>query len=131
MQDLDAPPEMGGELIECPSCKQTIEVPRRSVTPTFKVASATTASPPSFPPSPPQASHKAKIVAKTEFAGAGALVQLIGIIACFTVVGIIVGIPMFIVGTKMSNKFTCGECGNPLADKNVRMCPVCKIHLTK
>jgi hypothetical protein len=124
---------MSGELIECPACKKTIEVPRRSVAPPVKIAPAPapSASPRSFPTSPPQASRKAKIVAKTEFAGAGALVQLIGIIACFTVVGIIVGIPLLIVGSNMSKKFTCGECGNRLADKNVRMCPVCKVQLTK
>jgi hypothetical protein len=70
--------------------------------------------------------HKVK---KVEFAGGGAAVQLIGFILCLTLVGVIIGIPLIIIGRSMSTKFLCSQCGNKLSDKAAAICPVCRCQI--
>jgi predicted RNA-binding Zn-ribbon protein involved in translation (DUF1610 family) len=67
-------------------------------------------------------------VKKTEM-GMGAVVQIMGFVLCFTVVGIIVGIPLIVIGGKMSRKWACSNCGNRIADENVKICPTCRFAL--
>ncbi|HSW63665.1 MAG TPA: hypothetical protein VLH56_10215 [Dissulfurispiraceae bacterium] len=77
----------------------------------------------------------AKIKTKTEFAGAGCLVQGVGILvglasfAVFpigTLIGGLLGLGLLIHGSRMSQKLRCSDCGNPIADRAVRICPVCR-----
>jgi uncharacterized CHY-type Zn-finger protein len=93
-----------GRIVNCPECSKQIKIPNQSI-------------------------HRAQIIKKSEFAGAGALVQILGVLACFTLVGIIIGIPLLIIGSNMSKKFLCGDCRNKLTGKDVRVCPVCKASL--
>lgn len=73
-----------------------------------------------------QEPRRARIIKKVEFCGWGAVVQGIGLLLCLTLVGAIVGIPMLIVGSYMSIKHRCSWCGNPVSDKNVKVCPACR-----
>jgi DNA-directed RNA polymerase subunit RPC12/RpoP len=41
----------------------------------------------------------------------------------------IIGVLIFRCGTKLSKKFICSECGNPVDSKNVKICPVCRVDL--
>lgn len=78
----------------------------------------------------------AKRVRVTSFAGRGALVQgvallvpvLLGLLFGWigTLIGLVVAVTLFLKGSAMSISWRCGSCGNPLHDKGVRMCPVCK-----
>lgn len=86
----------------------------------------------------------AKRLQKVEFAGVGSLVQFLGLLAllaaaCFgylmgqTLAGVVVGVVgvvgcicLIVIGSEMSKKSICGNCGNPLASKHVRLCPTCK-----
>ena len=77
-----------------------------------------------------------KIKKKTEMAGAGCLIQFLGIIifvvslAIFpigTVIGIFIMISLFIIGSQKATKYYCDTCGNPVDNKKVKICPVCKI----
>jgi hypothetical protein len=63
---------------------------------------------------------------KYEFAGVGAMVQAIGLIGMFFYpVGTIGGIALLIIGSVMSKKIRCSECGNKV-DKESLMCPHCR-----
>ncbi len=86
-----------------------------------------------------------------EFAGTGALVQLLGLIVLggagylgFQVpplgwgwfalagncmvwgVGLIACTALFMVGSRMAERFSCGSCGNRLEDQYTNQCPRCK-----
>jgi hypothetical protein len=67
----------------------------------------------------------AKRIKKTEFAGVGCVAQIAGLILCLTLYGAILGIPLIIVGSQMSKKWSCSNCGNRLADRGVKICSVC------
>ena len=77
-----------------------------------------------------------KRVRVSSFAGKGALVQAIGLMAPLVLwwllggagaaIGLIVAMVLFVKGSSMAISWRCGSCGNPLHDKKVRMCPVCK-----
>jgi len=45
------------------------------------------------------------------------------------ILGLIVLIAFIVQGRKMGTKWKCGKCGNPIADKSVKICPTCKAHL--
>ncbi len=73
---------------------------------------------------------------KSEFAGVGALIQLagIGVFIIFCASGLIGGaigfiamLIMFGIGSQKSHKYYCGNCNNPVANKQVKVCPVCKV----
>jgi hypothetical protein len=68
----------------------------------------------------------ATIIRKTEFAGVGCIVQIAGVILCLTLYGAILGIPLLVVGSQMSKKWICSNCGNRLADRGVKICAVCR-----
>ena len=55
----------------------------------------------------------AKKKVKYEFAGIGALVQCAGFIALFIFpIGTIAGVILLVIGSNLSKKFLCSECGN-------------------
>ena len=70
---------------------------------------------------------------KVEYVGVGALVQLAGFIALFFFfpIGIVAGIILLIIGSRMSIKWTCGLCGNKLESKEVTLCPSCNALLVR
>ncbi|MFM2199530.1 MAG: hypothetical protein RLZZ505_2962 [Verrucomicrobiota bacterium] len=81
-------------------------------------------------------SQFAKRKRKSEFAGVGCVFQGIGLLAPF-VGGALAGVPgmviggialvvLFIAGSAKSQRWVCGNCGNPLFDKSVTICPACK-----
>lgn len=79
-----------------------------------------------------------RIRKKTEMAGAGRLCQaagtviFLGSLGAFpigTAVGIPIMISLFIIGRRMATKYYCGSCGTPLDNREVKMCPACKISL--
>ena len=70
--------------------------------------------------------QKPRIVSKTEFAGVGALVQLVGVVALFFgPVGIVLGVLALIIGGRMAIVRQCSECKNRV-EKGVRICPACR-----
>ena len=74
-----------------------------------------------------------KIKSKSEFAGTGCLVQGLGLLlmisGIFTYgIGFIVGLVLLIAGGRMAIKLICSECGNPIVNKKVKICPACKAH---
>lgn len=72
-----------------------------------------------------------KKIKKVENTGGGIVAQLIGFVLLFLFpFGTIVGIILLIAGRKMSTKFICEKCHNPV-DKNSKMCPACKANLKK
>lgn len=93
----------------------------------------------------PKLPHRKK---KTEFVGLGCVIQglsLVGIYAGFMIGGVlgaftsadvaiaagvigglVIMVPLFIWGSMLSKKWVCSECRNPLFDKKVKICPVCK-----
>lgn len=83
----------------------------------------------------PQTSSSQRSVGKKkvkyEFAGVGALVQLIGFVAVwFFPIGTIAGIALLVIGSSMSKKILCSECGNKV-DGDSKMCPHCKVEFKK
>lgn len=78
----------------------------------------------------------AKRVRVTSFAGRGALVQGVGLLIPVllglifgwlgALIGLVAAAVLFFKGSAMAISWRCGACGNPLHDKRVRMCPVCK-----
>ena len=91
----------------CPSCNEVITVPIQST----------------LPPGPllPRSQNPPK----TATWGVG--LQVIGLLLCWTVVGAIVGIPLFIVGRRMAiGTFIC-HCGNEMT-KDTKICPTCGAH---
>lgn len=132
-QSLEAPTDMGGQKIQCPSCGKSIEVPLKPI------VQAVYSPPPievraiSLPVNRLEPAQKiGKIKHKIEIIGIGGLVQLAGLaLVFFFPIGTIGGVMMLIIGGRMSHKLTCGECGNKIADKDVKMCPVCSVRLEK
>ena len=62
---------------------------------------------------------------KSEFAGAGAAVQAIGLLLCLTIAGAIIGVPLLIIGGHMAIKHICSNCGNQTT-KDALMCSSCR-----
>jgi transcription elongation factor Elf1 len=88
----------------CPSCNEVITVPIQST----------------LPPRPllPQPQNPRK----TATWGVG--LQVIGLLLCWTVVGAIVGIPLFIVGRRIATATFICHCGNEMT-KDTNICPTC------
>jgi hypothetical protein len=83
-----------------------------------------------------------QVVAKrekaTQFVGVGCLIQAIGLPAPF--IGLLAGVPgfiaglilmliLFFVGSSKSVSWRCGNCKNPIANAQVKLCPTCKAQL--
>lgn len=67
---------------------------------------------------------RVKKIRKGQFFGWGAFIQLIGLLMCLTIVGAILGVPLLILGGKMSVGFVCEACGSPTV-KIARLCGAC------
>ncbi len=80
----------------------------------------------------------AEIKQRTEFFGAGCVTQGLGLLMPVLGlllgplgfgVGVIVGLALLLVGSQAAIKYVCGKCGNPVAHKEVKICPTCKVAL--
>lgn len=67
-----------------------------------------------------------RIIRARETSGIGMVIEALGVLFCITIVGAIVGIPLLIVGGRMSCVFRCGNCRNKIDSKQVRLCPTCR-----
>jgi len=75
----------------------------------------------------------------TKMAGKGCFIQALGLLAPFLLgsvfggfgvaVGAVLLVWLFVVGSMQSRTWRCGHCKNPLVDKDIRVCPVCKADL--
>jgi len=45
------------------------------------------------------------------------------------VMGLLVVLGGLVVGRRLSTRWTCGACGNPIAGASVRVCPTCRAEL--
>ncbi|MBN1460607.1 MAG: hypothetical protein JXA57_13820 [Armatimonadetes bacterium] len=78
----------------------------------------------------------AKRIKQSEFVGIGCVIQALGILCPFVggavagpigvVLGLGVGVGLFIYGGRRAVKWKCSVCKNPLPAKDVMVCPVCK-----
>lgn len=77
----------------------------------------------------------AKIISKTQFAGVGSIVQLVGVLMAVVstiyygddglIIGGIAGLVLLVIGSAMSKIYLCSECHNPVANAKVKVCPTC------
>jgi len=68
---------------------------------------------------------QANIIKKAEFAGVGMWYQLIGVVLCFTIIGAIIGVPLFIIGSMKAIVYKCSNCMSKI-DKGSTICPYCR-----
>lgn len=80
----------------------------------------------------------AKRERKSEFAGVGCVIQGAGLLAPFIgalagtagfAIGLVIMLALLVAGSMKSSKWVCGHCRNPLATKDVRICPACRATL--
>ena len=76
---------------------------------------------------------------KSEVAGVGCVVQLIGLIilSCGLPLGmggllfsVFLGLAVIILGGRMAYKYLCSHCGNRVQEKTARICASCGAHFT-
>jgi hypothetical protein len=61
----------------------------------------------------------------------GAMLVIIGILLLFVwPFGTLIGVIMIIAGSQIGNGYRCGECGNKVDSKQVKICPTCKTTLS-
>lgn len=80
-----------------------------------------------------------KVIKKNVFAGKGAAIQLLALLAPIIgalvaggvggAVGLVALVILFFVGSQQSRVFLCGNCKNPLHSAQVTVCPSCKTEL--
>ena len=107
-QHLSATRDQISMSAPCPNCNGVVTVPIQSTLP-----------PRPLPLPEPQNPRK------TATWGVG--LQVIGLLLCWTVVGAIVGIPLFIVGRRMAIRTFVCHCGNEMT-KDTKICPTCGVH---
>lgn len=81
----------------------------------------------------------AKRIKKSEFAGVGCLIQGLGLLAPLLLpailgipgllIGLLLMVVLFLVGSAKASKWLCGNCRNPLPSKEVTICSACRAHL--
>ena len=87
----------------------------------------------------PEQQIQAKRERKGELIGIGCFVQGAGLVAPFilgslfgsggTLIGVVLLVLLLLVGSRLALKWRCGNCKNPIAGKEVQVCPVCKASL--
>jgi hypothetical protein len=117
---MEYPSELQGEKIVCPHCN-TLTTLGQPITP-----------PPVPAYHPGLYSKRATIKTKSEFIGGGCVVQGIGILVIWIFpIGTIVGIVLLLLGSRMALKTICSNCGNPVSNKRVTICPTCHAQFKK
>jgi hypothetical protein len=87
-------------------------------------------------PEPETVAERERVV---QFAGVGCAIQGLGILAPFVLsafagtigaaIGVLLLIVLLFVGGAKASTWRCGNCKNPIAEADVRLCPVCKARL--
>lgn len=81
---------------------------------------------PNTPAEPVEAPARKKT--KSEFAGGGALVQVLGLLVIWIFpIGTFCGLAALVIGSQMSKKTICTRCGNRV-EKTSQICPHCQSH---
>lgn len=105
---------LGGQVATCYECTQALTIPP----------------PTALPPTSAPPAIVARVKRKSIVAGVGCLVQLIGLpLLILFPFGTIVGFALFIIGSSLSVKWICGNCGNRVEGKRVTLCPACRAEL--
>lgn len=76
---------------------------------------------------------------RSEVAGVGCVIQGLGILAPFVLgallsafgvlIGLILLVVLFFVGSAKSRRWVCSNCKNPIASKEVTVCGACQARL--
>lgn len=138
-QHIECPNELFGQSIDCPSCgSRILAAESPPPPPSIPQAIPPVAPPPpiAFNPPPPNPEiFVQRIQKRGEFVGAGCFLQTVGLvlIICgfWLIFPIFIGLALIFWGSMIARKYVCPSCGNPLADKYVSMCPVCRCCLRK
>jgi len=68
----------------------------------------------------------AKRESKSEMAGVGCLIQVVGLAVIWIwPIGTVFGVVLLIYGSMRAQFYRCGNCKNRLTDKAVKLCPSC------
>lgn len=57
------------------------------------------------------------------------LIQIIGLLFCLTLYGIVIGLPLILVGESMARRHKCSLCGG-VVDKTAQICQHCRAEFT-
>jgi hypothetical protein len=70
---------------------------------------------------------------KTKITNGGVLIQVVGLVLLFVAfpIGLVLGFIIIVLGGRVARQAICSECRNPLAGKQVKICPVCKAEFGK
>ena len=82
---------------------------------------------------------RASIQRRSEFAGVGCVLQGLGLLSPFlgwmvlgvfgAFLGVIAMLGLLLYGSRRAFTYVCGHCHNPVAGRDVRICPVCHAEL--
>lgn len=114
---IEFPENIHGEMILCPHCGLSLVL----TVPGYQDKQAKVQS------AAPQI-KTGKIKSGRKTSAGGLIIEIIGLSLCLTVVGAIIGIPLIILGGRMSVVKKCSCCGNEIFDKGVKICPSCSAH---
>lgn len=123
---MEFPEDMQGEKIVCPHCHKltTLGIPK--ATPPLPVQQQP------MSVTPVQDLRFGKIKSQSEIAGSGCLVQVLAICVIWLwPIGTIMGIALFFIGSGMSRKLVCSECGKDLTSRRIKICPACHANFTR
>lgn len=120
------------KLTECPHCRPVKTAPPEEPAEPKPAPEPEPPKPAPSPPTPkPPKPAVPKPLVKYEFAGAGCVVQGLGLLLLFWFpFGTIIGFVLLIAGSQMAKKWICSECKNPLASNQVTICPACRASYT-
>lgn len=111
-QNIEFPDSMMGQIINCPHCDLSVALNIPGYAPPK----------PTVPPPTKSFDQRfGKIKKVTKSAGAGGLIQILGLI----LLPIGIGIILIILGGRMAREFHCSVCGTKLNSKKVQLCPAC------
>lgn len=119
---MEFPPEMQGEKIVCPHCHQLtfLGTPKPQPPPVPQI----------HPASYDHLKKTGSVKTKTESLGSGCLVQGIGLCVIWIwPFGTVIGLVLLAGGSIMARKRICSECGNPISNRQVKLCPHCGVIL--
>lgn len=116
--------------ITCPSCRAILTVPAAGRYDCPSCGQWMDVSPPAPQPIASYAIPQMPTVVRPrkvrETSALGILLEVIGLLFCLSIFGIVIGIPLLIIGSRMSYGLRCGNCGNKIDSALVTICAACK-----